>query len=341
MKTRILKTTGDHRERSLRTAVKLLAAGEVVAFPTETVYGLGADAFNRNAIRTIYRVKGRPSDNPLIVHIGSLSQVHPLAASIPIRFWILAEAFMPGPLTVVLRRSPALPPYLNPGLPSVAIRLPGHRIARALINEAGFPVVAPSANLSGRPSPTRADHVLEDLDGTINAVLDGGRCRIGLESTVIDLTGRVPTVLRPGFITTEQLEEVLRTKVRLARQKGRKPRSPGLKYRHYSPNAELILLEGRKPDIRRALSEMAATLKGKKKVGVLALDEVAPSSEGVEFFSLGKSGVEEAARKLFDGLRDLDRRDVDLILCPAFDEKRVGTAVMNRLKKAASRRIRV
>ena len=341
MKTRILKTTGDDRAGSIRTAVKLLAEGEVVAFPTETVYGLGADAFNRKAIRAIYKVKGRPSDNPLIVHIGSLSQVHPLAATIPIRFWVLAEAFMPGPLTVVLRRSPALPRYLNPGLPSVAVRFPRHPVARALINEAGFPLVAPSANLSGRPSPTRAVHVLEDLDGTIHAILDGGRCRVGLESTVIDLTGRRPTVLRPGVITVEQLEKVLRTKVGLARQTAKKPRSPGLKYRHYSPRAELILLEGKKPEIRKALKEMSGALKGKKKIGVLALAGYTRPSERLDFFSLGTTGVEGAARKLSEGLRELDRRKVDVILCPAFEEEKVGTAVMNRLRKAATRRIRV
>lgn len=341
MNTRVLKTKGAERAKSISRAAKLLTSGALVAFPTETVYGLGGDAFSLKAIRRIYAVKGRPADNPLIVHIGSIEQVHALAASIPIRFWVLAEKFMPGPLTVLLQRSPYLPSFLNPGVRSVAIRLPGHPVARALINKTGVPLVAPSANLSGRPSPTRAEHVLEDLGGAISAVLDGGRCRIGLESTVVDLTGNVPTVLRPGSVTVEQLEETLRTKVRTARHSASKPRSPGLKYRHYSPKAEMILLEGKRVDLRRALNEMIGRMRDSRKVGVLASTGLIGSSRGIEYFSLGGTGVEAAARNLFHGMRELDSRGVDVILCQGFGEEKVGAAVMDRLKKAATSRLRV
>jgi len=341
MKTRMLKASGSGRHRSIAAAGRLLRKGEIVAFPTETVYGLGAGIFIRDAIRNIYRVKGRPSDNPLIVHIGTIGAVHFLATSIPIRFWILAEAFMPGPLTVVLKRSAGVPAFLNPGLRTVAVRMPDHSVARALIREAGMPVVAPSANLSGRPSPTRAAHVRQDLDGRIAAILDGGRCRVGLESTVIDLTRPIPAILRPGMITREELEDTLRTHVSVARQGGHRPRAPGMKYRHYAPKAELVVVEGPVAGVRQAMKEMVSVFGETRKIGILGEDRICRSFREIPTYSLGATGVSGAGQRLFEGLRTFDRENVDLILCQGFDEKGIGAAVMNRLNKASSRRILV
>lgn len=237
MKTQLLTHT------DIQKAASLIKNGNVVAFPTETVYGLGASIFNEEAIRKIYTVKGRPQDNPLIAHISLTSQLSLLTSDIPQSAYILMEAFFPGPLTLVLPKHPRVPDIISAGLSSVAIRQPNHPIATALIQAVGEPLVAPSANLSGKPSPTTASHVLEDLDGNISAVIDGGPCSIGIESTVLDLTQH-PIILRPGAITKEHIETVLKTPIAIishASHDTDKVASPGMKYKHYSPNANVFV----------------------------------------------------------------------------------------------------
>jgi L-threonylcarbamoyladenylate synthase len=342
MKTRFLTTSGSSKMRNVRAAARLICNGQLVAFPTETVYGLGASAYNAGAVREIFRVKGRPLDNPLIVHLWSLDQVHLLAREVPLMFWLLAREFMPGPLTLVVKKARRVPALVTAGLSTVALRMPDHPIARILLKQANVPVVAPSANLSGRPSPTAAQHVKEDLDGKVAAILDGGRCKIGVESTVLDITRRVPVILRPGGVTKEQIEEALRMKVRTARHSQNRPSSPGMKYRHYAPRAEVVLFEGEPSAIRRAMKQtMRAMSAHGIKVGVLYEERGRRAFGASRFFSLGNEGVTSAAQNLFAGFRQLDKRGVDVILCQGFPEELMGRALMNRLRKAAGRRVRV
>ncbi len=341
MKTIILKTSKQHRKKSIETAARLIRQGKLVAFPTETVYGLGANAFDAKAVRRIFRVKGRPSDNPLIVHIYSLEQLSGLVESIPVMFWVLAGKFMPGPLTVVLRKSANVPRDVAAGLETVAIRIPDHPVALELLRQAGVPIVAPSANLSGKPSPTAAHHVKEDLEG-IPAILDGGPCRIGIESTVLDLTAKGPVILRPGGVTKEEIERVLRMRVRVARPTRARPPSPGMKYRHYSPKAEVVLFEGNPGKIFKAMKTMLHELDSKKvPTGVMVEEKKRELFKSAEVFSLGKENVESAARNIFDGFRTLDKKGVKVILCQGFPEEKLGHGLMNRLRKAATRSVRV
>jgi L-threonylcarbamoyladenylate synthase len=340
MKTQTLSCSRGSRERSIARAARLIRKGELVAFPTETVYGLGANAFDPAALRKIYRVKGRPSDNPLIVHISSRSQVARLADPIPLMFWVLADHFLPGPLTIVMRRAASVPRSVSSGLSTIALRMPSHPIARRLLKEANVPIAAPSANISGRPSPTSARHVLEDLRGKIAAVLDGGSSTIGVESTVLDITGRTPTILRPGGVSQEMLEEVLHLRVANARANVKRPASPGMKYRHYAPKAEVVVYEGEhKRAIIRAMRQAVSRRKGER-IGVMAEEEFRRLFADAEFFSIG-SGITGAAKELYNGFRELDRKNVSTIYCQSFPDRGLGRAFMNRLRKAAARNIRV
>ncbi len=342
MKTRFLKTTGQTRQRNIRLAAKLIHDGDLVAFPTETVYGLGASVYNERAVSNIFQVKGRPPDNPMIVHIWSLDQMWGLAESIPLMFWILAEKFWPGPLTMVTRKSDKVPAIVSAGLPTVAVRMPDHPVARALLKNAAVPIVAPSANLSGRPSPTMALHVLEDLDGKIAAILDGGSCKIGLESTVLDITRKVPVILRPGGVTREEIERALGIHVSVASPTRKRPASPGMKYKHYAPKAEVILIEGERGAVLRGMKRVADRLKKQKTVfGVMAERSARPMFKSYRFFSLGSTGATGAARNLFEGFRKFDHQKVEMIVCEGFPDESLGSALMNRLRKAASRRVRV
>ncbi len=342
MKTRVLSTKGPLRTQNIRLAARYLRQGKLVAFPTETVYGLGANALDRKAVRQIFRVKGRPGDNPLIVHIGSLQQIGFLADEIPLMFWVLADRFLPGPLTIILRKSSRVPAVVTSGLPTIALRVPANPVARALLNEVNLPVVAPSANLSGGPSPTTARHVLDDLNGRIAAVLDGGASTIGVESTVLDITRRVPTILRPGGVTQEEIESAIHMHVQDVRGTARRPASPGMKYRHYAPKADVVMFEGTRSQVVRAMVSMARakTAQGVA-VGVMAEYSLQDRFRGAEFFSLGADGVAGAARRLYEGFRRLDTKGVALILCQSFADQQLGRAFMNRLRKAAARRIRV
>ena len=321
---------------AVERAAELLRAGEVVGIPTETVYGLGADALNGAAVRKIFAAKGRPSDNPLIVHIADFEQITPLVARVPDEARALAEAYWPGPMTIILPKADCIPDEVSCGLDTVGIRLPSHPLARAIIRAAGTPVAAPSANTSGRPSTTTAAHVMEDMAGKIAAVVEGGACAVGVESTVISLAGEQPRLLRPGGISLEQLEAVLGPVVvdRALREKigdDEKVSAPGMKYRHYAPKAPVTAVTGDPAQTARWIAER---LTGR--TGVICFDEFAGQFAGHPCHTLGLSTDGQAhARHIFDALRAFDSEDVDQILAQCPDDAGIGLAVANRLKKAA------
>jgi L-threonylcarbamoyladenylate synthase len=322
---------------SIALAGAIIRRGGLVAFPTETVYGLGASALDPAAIKQIFSAKGRPSDNPLIVHIAEHAQLDEVACSIPDAARHLIDLFWPGPLSLVLRRRTGIiPAEVSAGLTTVAVRMPDHRVALDLIRSAGVPIAAPSANRSGRPSPTAYWHVLEDLTGRIDAVLKSSTCSIGLESTVLDLTGLHPVILRPGGVSREGLEKALGCPVLLAGQNkdSTAPASPGMKYRHYSPRAPLILIAG--PQSRRRLL-VEAIAAGSRRRG-LAVGLLGSAIDGALPDHLSS---EEIAVHLYGVLRQMDQRGVNLILAEETESKGLGLAVMNRLRKAATRVLKV
>jgi L-threonylcarbamoyladenylate synthase len=339
MQTLILPTDPAHLDASLAEAAALLRAGKLVAFPTETVYGLGANALDEEAVRRVYEVKGRPKDNPMIVHVHACAQARELMQEVPAYFDELVNEFWPGPLTLIVRRNAAVPDVVTAGLDTVAVRFPDHPVTRELLRMLEFPVAAPSANLSGRPSPTDADSVHADLRGLIDAVLDGGSCVMGIESTVLDLTAKIPTILRPGIVTREDLEDVLQTHVAAAGADAladtAHPLSPGMKYRHYAPRAELLVLTYRDADtMHTALAAAIASARAAgRRVGLLAPARFRACGED-SFHSLHDGTAVDYARRLYTGLRVLDDAQVDLIICPGIPPTGIGTAVMNRLSKA-------
>lgn len=322
--------------RLIRKAAILLQRGELVAFPTETVYGLGANALSSKAIRRIFKAKGRPSDNPLIIHIAEKKQLAELVDQIPTAASKLIKKFWPGPLTIIFKKSAIVPREISAGLDTVAVRLPKNQIARALIRAAGFPLAAPSANLSSRPSPTNAFHVLHDLKGRIACVIDGGSARVGLESTVIDMTRRIPTILRPGKISPAEIKKIVGNvhlhPVVNSDKKIIAARSPGMKYRHYAPKAELRIFQGDTMKIKSKIQNIIRRSAGKK-IAVLITNRKHhfPDAETVY---IGSSS-ESIARNLFSVLRRMDDHKIDLILIESVSEKGLGLAVMNRLKKAS------
>ncbi|NJE48311.1 L-threonylcarbamoyladenylate synthase [Thermococcus sp. 9N3] len=324
-------------ERKIKVAGRLIIEGKLVAFPTETVYGLGADALNENAVRRIFEAKGRPADNPLIVHIADFKDLKKLAREIPEEAKLLAEKFWPGPLTMVLPKREEVPLVTTGGLDTVAVRMPAHPIALALIR-ASTPIAAPSANISGKPSPTLAEHVVDDFYGRIEAIIDGGPTWVGVESTVIDLSSERPTLLRPGGLPLEEIERVIGPVEIHPAVKGKAvdlARAPGMKYRHYSPNAPVVVVEGPRERVREKIEELVAEYRSKGyRVGVMATEEF----EADEFFHLGET-LEDVARNLFRALRELDRRGVDVIIAEGVEERGLGLAVMNRLRKASGYRI--
>lgn len=329
----------------METAGSIIRRGHLVAFPTETVYGLGANALDPEGAGRIYTAKGRPSDNPLIVHIASLDSLSRIVRQVPERALLLAQAFWPGPLTMILEKSPLVPASVTGGLNTVAIRMPDHEIALALIRSGGGYIAAPSANTSGRPSPTTARHVYEDLNGKIDMIIDGGSVGIGVESTIIDLTSEAPMVLRPGFISLEMLREVIgdvgMDPCLHSEDPSFRPKAPGMKYRHYAPKAELTIVEGREEDVRRAIEELSreAVSKGLK-CGIIAADEDAGA---YHYGIVRRAGSREQeitiSQHLFGILREFDSLGVDLIYSESFDTPQIGAAIMNRLIKAAGHRI--
>ncbi|HEY8909478.1 MAG TPA: L-threonylcarbamoyladenylate synthase [Desulfosporosinus sp.] len=326
--------------------VKLLQAGELVAFPTETVYGLGANALDASACSKIFAAKGRPQDNPLIVHVCNRAMADMLVKSWTPEAELCVQHFWPGPLTLVLPKMANVSDVVTGGLANVAIRMPSHPVALRLIEETGLPIAAPSANLSGKPSPTKGSHVWRDMNGKIPLILDGGACPVGVESTVLDVSGGVPTILRSGGISKEQLEAVL-GEVRMdnpSKDQNQAPKAPGMKYRHYAPRGEMILMIGlRERVVQRMVDEIQRGHSRLKKVGILCTLESAPflhTRLPDLLFVLGsKDRPEEVASNLFDGLRLCDERGIDLILAEGVEESGLGTAIMNRLQNAAGQRI--
>jgi L-threonylcarbamoyladenylate synthase len=328
-------------EEKVEQAAEIIVHGGLVAFPTETVYGLGADAFNIDAVFRLFKVKKRPPDNPLIVHISGLSDVENIAY-IDRKAERLAEKFWPGPLTLVLRNK-KIPDVVSGGMPTVAVRAPSHPVAQMLIKKSGRPIAAPSANIAGRPSPTRAEHVLEDLGGSIDALLDSGEVLFGLESTVVSMVSEKPTLLRPGIVTPEQIKEVvgelvIPDSVRGLSEYAGKAEAPGMKYRHYAPKAKMFVVEGSIPNvveyINKAIKKDSAM---KIKVGVLTTEENKnkyPSSSIVVVCG-SRNNPYSVAIRLFDSLREMDRAGVDVIYSEGFPDKGVYLAISNRLRKAS------
>lgn len=347
METKILKIDPDRVEKEeMKEAAKLIAQGELVAFPTETVYGLGADALRPEASGKIYAAKGRPSDNPLIVHIADFSDMERVAREIPDSARKLAEAFWPGPLTMVVWKSEAVPSTTTGGMETVAVRMPNHPIALELIRQSGCLIAAPSANTSGRPSPTEASHVVEDLKGKIAMVVDGGPVGIGIESTIIDLTEKVPMVLRPGYITPEMLASVLGEEVIIdpgiiAMDDTRKPKAPGMKYKHYAPKANMIIVDGQEEKVVEKINSLVEEAKGKsQKVAVIATEETMSRYKADVVLCIGKRKDEDSiAQHLYKILRDCDELEIDLIYSESFATPRIGQAIMNRLLKAAGHQV--
>lgn len=334
METKILTTT----EEDLKLAAALLRDGGTVVFPTETVYGLGANALDGGAVMKIFAAKGRPADNPLIAHISKPEMLELLAAEVPETAKKLMDRFWPGPLTIILKRRPEVPESVTAGLDTVGIRMPSNETARRLIELAGVPVAAPSANLSGKPSPTTVKHVIGDMRGRVDAIIEGGDCAVGVESTVIDLSGSRPRLFRPGGVTYEQLCDVLgEVDCETELKQGETPKSPGLKYKHYAPNAEVKILKGSLDEVKDYIRRDSVG----RKAGMLAFDEF---QEEFSFLpvvlSLGsRKKPEEAAKNLFRCLREMDEQGVEVVYAPEIPEKGVWRAVRNRLYRAGGNKV--
>ena len=344
MKTLVLKVDSQEPDiEKVRLSADFIKKGGLVAFPTETVYGLGADALNGEAVLSLFRVKRRPLDNPPIVHICDVKDVYRLAEMVPFRAKALMERFWPGPLTLIFKQSEVVPDVTVAGLDTIAVRMPRHNVALALIRESGCPIAAPSANLAGKPSPTSAEHVLDDLGGRIDAVLDAGPTVVGVESTVLDLTVDPPQVLRPGGTPFEVLREALggvELNPAVTAEKAlwmEKVRSPGVKYKHYAPDAEVVVVEGEVNAVVAKASELVKFYREEgRKVGVLATDETATCYGGCVVKSLGsRRDLAVVARNLFRLLREFDLEGVDVIVAEGVPAEGLGLAVMNRLRKAS------
>lgn len=346
MKTKIITIDENCIDREvIREAGEILKQGGLVAFPTETVYGLGGDALNEASSAKIYAAKGRPSDNPLIVHIADLDALPLIAAHIPESAYRLADAFWPGPLTMIFQKTDIVPKATTGGLETVAVRMPSNRIARELIRAAGGYIAAPSANRSGRPSPTVAKYVVEDLDGRVEMIIDGGASDIGLESTIIDLSESEPMILRPGYVTQEKMMQVIGAveldRTILDASSGQAPKAPGMKYRHYAPKGNLVIVEGTQQDVVSYINEQLREGRCKGlKTGVIATDETIKKYHADSIKSLGSRKNEEAiAHHLFEVLRQMDDEEVELIFTESFADTGLGQATMNRLLKAAGHQV--
>ena len=347
MQTKVVKIdSANIDDAAMKEACDLIRAGELVAFPTETVYGLGADALHPEASKKIYAAKGRPSDNPLIVHISKFEDLVSIAREVPPQAKKLADAFWPGPLTMIVWKNDRVPYETTGGMDTVAIRMPKHPVALRLIEGSGCLIAAPSANTSGKPSPTEASHVALDMDGRIPMILDGGPVGIGIESTIVDLSEETPMILRPGYITQEMLQEVLGEKVCMdpgiiASDSTRKPKAPGMKYKHYAPKADLVLVEGETDKVVARINELVREKQQLgQKVGVIATDETFLRYEADHVGSIRATEDEHArARHRYKILREFDDWNVDAIYSESFATPRIGQAIMNRLLKAAGHQV--
>ena len=333
-------------EESIKRGGEILKKGGLVAFPTETVYGLGGDALNKESSKKIYAAKGRPSDNPLIVHISNMEALEKIVKSVPKEAVLLANRFWPGPLTMIFEKSDLVPTETTGGLNTVAVRMPSNKIARALIDAAGGYIAAPSANISGRPSPTVAKYVIEDMQGRIDMIIDGGESNVGLESTIVDFSEGRAMILRPGYVTQQMLEETLKEEVLWDRaiidsDCKTAPKAPGMKYRHYAPKGELIIVEGAKDAVVNRINELSIKAKEQGfKVGVISTEENLSLYKADVVKSVGRKGHdEEVAHHLFRILREFDEENTGKMFSESFEESGVGAAVMNRLLKAAGHQI--
>ena len=338
MNTRVLAAS----PATLSTAAELLASGQLVAFPTETVYGLGANALDKDAVLSIFAAKDRPADNPLIVHIWHREQLKDICEVSPLAEKLM-DAFWPGPLTLLMPRKATIPLEVTAGLPTVAVRMPSHPVAAELLRVCDLPIAAPSANRSGKPSPTTAQHVFTDMDGRIPLIIDGGSCDVGLESTVLDINQPTPCILRPGGVTQAMLESVIGPvtvagSVLRPLQKGEKALSPGMMYKHYSPDGQVSLVEGAEADVVAALRELHHQAESNgHRACVMCFSEHVADLADCHPHDLGSQACpEEVARRLFETLRRLDDEHMDAIFSEVVPPEGVGLAVMNRLGRAAA-----
>lgn len=338
METKILTTD----ENSIKEAGKILAGGGLIAFPTETVYGLGANALDNDAAKKIYEAKGRPSDNPLIVHISDKKQIDNLAEGYNDKAKALIDAFMPGPFTIILKKREIIPDGVTAKMNTVGIRFPENNIARKIIESAGVPIAAPSANLSGKPSPTSAKHVIDDMKGRIDAIIDGGDCSVGVESTIVDATQDIPVVLRPGGVTYDEIlsvvpETIIDPHILESLKEGEQPLCPGMKYKHYAPEAEVYVVEGGMENVKKKITELVnENEKAGKICGVLTMSENA--YDGAVILQGGMTN-KEYAKRLFSNLREFDRLKVDIVYAEFEERDGYGLAVKNRLYKSAGQRV--
>lgn len=345
METIMADMTGGIDEKAMEKAGEILKRGGLVAFPTETVYGLGANALDEAAAARIYAAKGRPSDNPLIVHICEFSALEKIVKEIPPKAKKLADAFWPGPLTMIFQKTEQVPYGTTGGLDTVAVRMPAHPLALAMIKAGGGYIAAPSANTSGRPSPTKASHVADDLNGKIDMIIDGGDVGIGLESTIVDLTEEEPVILRPGYINQQMLEELLGPvsvdQALLKDDPNLHPKAPGMKYRHYAPKAGLTIVQGSAEAVRRKINELAeAETRAGGRAGIIATDESLSAYPTGIVKSVGTRTDEiTISAHLYGILREFDELDVSRIYSEAFETPQLGQAIMNRLIKAAGHQI--
>lgn len=338
MHTEVIKIDREKADpQVMEKAGEILRSGGLVAFPTETVYGLGANALDEEASGKIYAAKGRPSDNPLIIHIADMEHLGKIVKKVPESAKKLANAFWPGPLTMILDKSDCVPYGTTGGLDTVAVRMPSDSIALELIRRGGGYVAAPSANTSGRPSPTTAQHVYEDMNGRIPLILDGGAVDIGLESTIVDLTTDMPTILRPGYISLEMVQAVLGEaevdRGLIAADSGIRPKAPGMKYRHYAPKADLRIVEG---PMERVIAYINAKANGSRRVGIICTEETKGCYPHGDIKCIGSRKNDlSIANHLFQVLREFDEDGVEVIYSESFEAPGLGQAIMNRLLKAA------
>ena len=347
METKLIQISNiEDSSKDMEEAASLIREGELVAFPTETVYGLGGNGLFPDAAHKIYAAKGRPSDNPLILHVSDMKMVESLVKEIPDNARRAMEHFWPGPMTVILPKAEQVPDCVTGGLETVAIRMPNHPVALDLIKRSGVPIAAPSANTSGRPSPTKAEHVMEDLHGKIPMILDGGAVVVGVESTIIDFTEAVPVILRPGWITKEAMEDFLGCEVlmntSLKASDNGVPRAPGMKYKHYAPKAQMVLVLGEDQDkVVDYINKLAKEQREQgKKIGIIASEETKDRYQADEVVSVGeRAHLETVTAHLYDVLREFDHKDVDMIYSEGFEGEPLSEAIMNRMVKAAGHEI--
>lgn len=338
METELIKVNS-LADEALKRASKFIKNGGLVAFPTETVYGLGGDGLNSQAASRIYQAKGRPSDNPLILHINEQKMLERLVSNITPMAKKIMTAFCPGPITIILPKSDIVPNTVTGGLDTIAVRMPDNDIARELIRLADTPIAAPSANISGRPSPTTAQAVYRDLQGRIDMILDGGACEFGVESTIVDCTGEIPVILRPGAITKEMLEEIFPV-VEIDKSivgENVAPKAPGMKYKHYAPKVDMLLVEGDKEQMATAINKLVKDYELKnQRVGLLVSDEVAVKLNHECTFNYGsQNDLAKIASEIYEGLRYFDDKVIDIIIAEGTTDKGLGLAIMNRLHKAS------